>query len=76
VQALTDASATLEAVLLDSGWTALPTGPAWYSKRFAWAAQAAPEAPRPTGRFDRRRAQAPEPVPPARVAGDAGPLPQ
>jgi hypothetical protein len=77
VQALTDASATLEAVLLDSGWTALPTGQAWYSKRFAWAAQAAaPEAPRPTGRFDRRRTQAPEPARPAPVAGDAGPLPQ
>ncbi len=77
VQALTDASATLESVLLDSGWTGLPTGQAWYSKRFAWAAQdVAPEAPRPTGRFDRRRAQAPEPVPPAPVARDAGPLSQ
>jgi len=70
VQALTDASATLERVLLDSGWTGLPTGETWYSKRFAWAPQAAepePQVPRNTGRFDRRRRVAD----PAPVAQDA-----
>ncbi len=74
VQALTDASTTLEAVLLDSGWSALPTGEAWYSKRFAWAPAAAPEPPPSTGRFDRRRAGAPDPAPAEPVAQDAGSL--
>jgi len=72
VQALTDASTTLEKVLLDSGWSGLPTGETWYSKRFAWAPQAAepePQVPRGTGRFERRRSRVPDPVTP--VAQDA-----
>jgi hypothetical protein len=65
VQAMTDASATLESVLLDSGWSALPAGDAWYAKRFAWEPQAAAGQVRPgSGRFERREAEAPEPVPP------------
>jgi hypothetical protein len=65
VQAMTDASIALESVLLDSGWTPLPAGDAWYAKRFAWEPQAADAQPRPgSGRFERREAGAPAPVPP------------
>jgi hypothetical protein len=56
VQALAEASGTLESVLLDSGWTALPGGATWYSKRFAWEPQPAaadPNGAGDPGRFER-----------------------
>jgi hypothetical protein len=58
VQALTDASRTLESVLLDSGWDGLEGGAAWYAKRFAWEPEHAGGDPddRPGGRFARRDA--------------------
>ncbi len=65
VQAMTDASVALESVLLESGWSPLPGGDAWYAKRFAWEPQAAGTQARPaSGRFERRSAGAPAPVPP------------
>jgi hypothetical protein len=42
--------ARIEAALRSSGWTRLPPGSAWYSKRFAWAAVVEPVS---TGRFRR-----------------------
>jgi len=42
--------ARMEAALLSSGWSPLPPGNAWYSKRFAWAAVVEPVT---TGRFRR-----------------------
>ena len=42
--------ARMEAALLSSGWSPLPPGSAWYSKRFAWAATVEPVR---TGRFQR-----------------------
>ncbi len=50
----------LEASMLAAGWTSLPPGEAWYSKRFAWAATTPREeqrspAPVPhSGRFKRQ----------------------
>ena len=65
VQAMTDASIALESVLLDSGWSPLPGGDAWYAKRFAWEPQGAAAQARPgSGRFERRQAGAAAPVPP------------
>jgi hypothetical protein len=65
VQAMTDASLTLESVLLDSGWSPLPAGGAWYAKRFAWEPQAAgAQARAGSGRFERREAGDAAPVPP------------
>jgi hypothetical protein len=42
--------ARMEAALLDSGWSPLAPGSAWYSKRFGWAAVVEPVS---TGRFRR-----------------------
>jgi len=44
VAALTSAVRTLEASLLEAGWRPLGLGGAWYAKRFAWEAEAAPDA--------------------------------
>lgn len=41
VQATTDAAEELAATLEAAGWKALPPGPAWYAKRFAWEPVAA-----------------------------------
>jgi len=69
VQALGDASAALEAALLESGWRPLPTGSAWYAMRFAWEPRTAGrDVPRGPGRFGRSGAPAPDPV-----ASDAPP---
>jgi len=74
VQAMTDASATLETVLLDSGWSSLPAGEAWYSKRFGWEPQDATRDPRSgSGRFDRRPAEVADLATPHAVAADAPP---
>jgi hypothetical protein len=44
VQALADATRSIEAVLLASGWKPLPAGDAWWALRFAWVpASVAPE---------------------------------
>lgn len=37
VERLRRTVARMEAVLQASGWTPLPPGPSWYSKRFAWS---------------------------------------
>ena len=45
----------LEASMLAAGWTPLPPGDAWYSKRFTWVATVPrPETAPPTGRFKRQ----------------------
>jgi len=46
VEALGRAVRKLETALLTAGWTALPSGSAWYAKRFAWEPVAEP-APGP-----------------------------
>src|SRR5215210_702904 len=54
VQALTDAARGLESSLLGAGWTALPSGTAWYAKRFRWQPSAAgADASSRPGRFGR-----------------------
>ena len=68
VRDLSRAVERLEAAMLAAGWTPLPLGAAWYSKRFAWAAtaprdkqqspapwRACPAQPAPpSGRFKRK----------------------
>ena len=45
----------LETAMLAAGWTPLPPGDAWYSKRFTWVATVPrPETAPPTGRFKRQ----------------------
>jgi hypothetical protein len=53
VQRLRRSVARIEAAVRSAGWTPLPSGEAWYSKRFAWA-PVAPPAP----------AREPAPAPP------------
>jgi hypothetical protein len=55
VKALSDAVDELERSLVAAGWSVLPPGAEWYSKRFAWEPIAAePDAaPTGTGRFRR-----------------------
>jgi hypothetical protein len=54
VPGLTAAAEELETRLVAAGWRPLPSGAAWYAKRFAWEPVAS--VPAATGRFGRRAA--------------------
>jgi len=63
VRDMSQAVERLEASMLAAGWTPLPPGSAWYSKRFAWAAT----APR-----DKQPPPAPAAVPRTEIAAPSG----
>jgi hypothetical protein len=42
VQALADATSSIEAVLLASGWSRLAPGETWWALRFGWTPAGAP----------------------------------
>jgi hypothetical protein len=52
VQRLRGAVARMEAGMRSAGWTPLPPGEAWYSKRFAWTPVAEPASAPPPGPAD------------------------
>jgi hypothetical protein len=71
VAALNAVVAALEQALLGAGWSSLPSGDAWYAKRFAWAPPraSAPEPPAPPA----KRLSAVEAPEPFRRRGPAAP---